>query len=1519
MMEQNQTMNNANHTILDRRLMAVWRREQLLLLLRGGLVAVRWGLILFLAAVLLDWLIGLPSIVRAVILLGASGGTLFLAWKAGWNSMRRFHAVHAALQVERMNGGMESLLVSAVQLRKSAPTDALVQLVCSKAEKLAETIRPSDAVKFGLLKRPAVIAGAAMLLLMVLSMTIGGLLTAGLGRIITPWAAIEYPTRTQLILTERDQVVKEGSPVAIVAQVSGVIPSEATIAVRTGSGKPLMRSLPVSDGRIEYAMESAYRGFEYRIKAGDARTPWHRVEVIQSPTIRKAAITIQVPEYIQRPPETVDALTLTVPETTRILWKLTLDRPVKEAHMNVDGQEPVPMQVSMDGLTVSHDRVVTETRAYHFSWVDRKHGFAFTSLNHYLQVAPDRAPRVELVSPVKNIYATLGRKVDLAFRASDDYGIGETNIAYRIDKTEETKVPFTPAAPVDGTVQAIGWDYREALPDLTVGQMVSFAVEVADRYPVVDGTHRARSDTRWIQFLSREDYLAQVEKLKVRQLSELKALYREERKVHEEILRLDPADPVFMQSCQLEAVRQDLMRERVSKLAVAMQDLIDDLAANQITDYPGIDALSSLRKEVLRIAEQNLAATAPALRSLGGETGKAAPVVAEAKAKAVAALDDTSRELGLLVLQLGYKEAAEVMAQEYHAAAITQAALRLRTIMLQEDSEVLAADQENLAAWLKRLFAASPKDKESTIEEALTAFTLSRVVKKMTRDGMESRLQQATDLIRKKSGNDAAKLQSESIQALLVAESRLRVGAERDALVTAKALYESIVEEQAKIRAAMEVADDKTNHAAAQEILQRKLQLLLMPQVPARRVRLFDVNLPTAPPVAELLTTADDAMKHAIVAIAKGERVAARKDQEIVESSFKELASISKDRILSLSQMLRISRFGFAADELDSRFGRYYDRLEILLEETGDAAAGETQSNTLAERQNSMVEMIQQQLLELNTQMQDSGAPSEFPLALPECLSDIAQSLQIAGKFLEAKKPNEAVPYQESALANIGMTRILLSDHRGRLGAYGGVSATVEGVEIPSPFIAEIIEEQRDLLEACRKAKDDELPQFAVSQKNLVHAVNATLGVLASVSEKVESGTVMLFAKEDMQAAAAAMLAKDPIETIDAQEYIIETVEQLRVKIADVVSQHRYILEISEATYEASHNSVLLLEAQRRLRVKAETSGADAAALAREQAKIKADFQPHTTLLHRITGMNSEGDAVAVMTETESLLAQGDIAASAAKMAQAEMILKSNAAAVSNCMKQIGLIFEVPDDAEKNTESALLGQVWVVAAKHKDLLRENAKVDAAGLKAFESKLRGFEQSIDPFIPIAQEHGQAYALKAAADAAAAAEMAAAKAAKARKKPAVAVEEKIVVEEKPLPTANFHLKLIAAKQAFAEAAVGAAAGDHERALCSQEKASESLRHFIVEYALIFLAEGGSGAPPPPPAEAEVFTEKQDEFELFMPGSVSGERPPDSKADWQVLGARQRAALNENFARELPLEHRDTLKNYFERLTE
>ena len=101
--------------------------------------------------------------------------------------------------------------------------------------------------------------------------------------------------------------------------------------------------------------------------------------------------------------------------------------------------------------------------------------------------------------------------------------------------------------------------------------------------------------------------------------------------------------------------------------------------------------------------------------------------------------------------------------------------------------------------------------------------------------------------------------------------------------------------------------------------------------------------------------------------------------------------------------------------------------------------------------------------------------------------------------------------------------------------------------------------------------------------------------------------------------------------------------------------------------------------------------------------------------------------------------------------------------------------------------------------------------------------------------------------------------------------------------------------------------------------QKAAMGTLRHFILEQALILetaappaVAEDGS-----PEADGEGSDSESDFSAGFIADFVSGETPKDQRTDWKVLGERNRAALNQNFARELPLEYRRVLKNYYERV--
>ena len=113
------------------------------------------------------------------------------------------------------------------------------------------------------------------------------------------------------------------------------VPRTAELALRTGKGKPRKRKLEVVEGACEYTMAAAFRSFDYSISAGDAETGWHTVEVISSPRVAKTQIRLVYPDYMDRAPDTMEAMTLTVPEGARIEWNLQLDRPVSHAAFTI--------------------------------------------------------------------------------------------------------------------------------------------------------------------------------------------------------------------------------------------------------------------------------------------------------------------------------------------------------------------------------------------------------------------------------------------------------------------------------------------------------------------------------------------------------------------------------------------------------------------------------------------------------------------------------------------------------------------------------------------------------------------------------------------------------------------------------------------------------------------------------------------------------------------------------------------------------------------------------------------------------------------------------------------------------------------------------------------------------------------------------------------------------------------------------------------------------------------------------
>lgn len=1477
---------------LDSRIRSVWTRSQALHLLAGALAVVRWAIPLFLVGMFIDWMTYMPAAGRIAILITIIGVSLYRGWCCGWRYLRPFDAVRTALQLEAHQGDLNSLLVSAIQLRGQAKTgtqsSALSEHTCRLAEAAAADVRPQQAVPFKPLQRHAVIVAVFVGIIALFATVNGPFLAAGVTRIFTPWVAAEYPTNTQITLGQEELIIKEGDPAAITAQLGGVIPDGAIIYVRTGEGRARAVDLEVIKGTTTYEIASASRDFTYRIKAGDDRTDWHNVRVVPAPRIDEVQVELDYPAYLQRESETIEALTLTVPEGTGLSWRLTLDRPIQSAAFVRDGQEPIELSVGSDGKTLALSQEVPASQGYQFTWVDQEHGYEFTSPRYFLQVAADQAPRVELTSPVTNLVAMLGRPMDLAVRVQDDHGIDTTQVAYRVNQFDEKNLDLPTTIETGQGEQAIDWDYRQTLPDLQIGDSVSFAVRVSDRYPGEQGPHIVRSETRRITFLSKEQYLEQIEKQRDRLLSRVQTIYRQQRAAHEVVRSLSSDDEGYLQACQLESIRQAMVRDQLNVIAGQMQALLDDLAANGVADAAQGAALESVRSALIEIAEEHINKAASLLREQSDSAAANGPTQAASEVNAAA------RKLGSLVLLRGIEAAQEVFARETRMLAQEQASLRWLALNMtsSEQSQSLTKQQNELAQWTEKLIA----DLQAGMrydKRPLAVLRLVRSVKDLHESGTIEQMQASAKLINEKQGQQAGAIQADLVRALLDAEFSVRLTGAYSTLLKTRDLIGSLAAVQDAMRlknADLSAADfdaQREEIAKVQTTLRKQLLTMMLPTVPAPRAALFDETPPQAPPIDAMLAQADRAMMQALSQLGSGDQQTVVAHQLQAQQVLAELFTAVDRWSVELGlQSQGLGTLVAASSDRMSRLEEYEARTIGLLEKTDLAAAEEQKVDRLAESQLSLADELADYIDALEAQHQ--AEPDED---LPPLLSRLAgaeRALNAAVQSLKDNDADQAIGHQEQAADALAESYAIVTAQNERLSLLQGLLLFQRSVGFANGYMADIVAEQRDLLEATEAAKPEAmkvlLPQFT----HMRDAMYDVAPLLDLVAARLDVGTPLAFAKTDFEDAMVALETGDQFEAIDAQDVAAESLAKVQGLVDEIGTQTGYVAEIVNFLHRSVADAGTIAYQQNELRselaaleqddlqrfVKAQQALLAQATRQHKQLTAAAGspalippFDPLVDLVEPTEPVPVLNDPSEMMQEALGALKANDAAGAADAMELAELIYAENAEALLTVITMLRGLPEVTIVSDTDPALVRLVDALALASDHKQLFRQTQAADDAELESLGKAQEAIAKRLGEITANGEPHPM------------------------------------------LATASKHLA--DALQSFLPA-------NREKLRTSQHAADEQLRHFIVEQALIL----DTAIPPPSSSDAPAADGPGSDSESevtagFIADFVSGETPNDKRSEWRVLAERNRAALNQNFARELPLEYRGLLKNYYERV--
>jgi hypothetical protein len=1474
-------MSDLTKSFLDRCLHAVWQRTQQKHFASGLLAFARWFVPLFFAAIIIDRFAYTPGWLRAVGALALLAVASIKAWRHGWSSIRGFNAAQTAQTVELSQGGMDSLLATGLQFRQSGATPgtsaAMWEHALRKAESAAEKIAPSSVVSLRDLKKPLRIALVLAALIAILAILNGPFLAAGLGRMFTPWLAISYPTKTKIELDTEVLVIKEGAAGAIEIRFSGSVPKTAKLALQTGEGSPREIELGVEKDLSTYEIASASRDFKYRVKAGDARSEWQQVRVIPAPRLAKVKVNLDFPDYIDRPNETAEALTLTVPEGTKVHWELTLDTKIRNATLHRDGAEDLPLKIGDDGRTLTLSEAATASRGYSFSWTEDQHGFDFTSPRYFLQVASDQAPHVELTAPETNLNAMLGRSLDLAVRAQDDHGIGTTTITYRVNRRPEKTITLpTPVRNGEGE-QKIDWDYRKELPDLQVGDSVSFVLEVSDKYAGEGGAHRARTESRRITFLSREEYLAAITKQMERLLTRVRALYRQERAAHEFVLGLDPSAESYLPTCQLETIRQEMIREQLIATTAEVRILLDDLAANKITDAVESNLLTGLRDNLSTIADGPVARAAGLFRAqVGAKTYDPQP--------AIATVNEAARELGNLVLQRGIDAAREVYARESHMIAVELALLRVRLLTATpEQAETLAKGHEEVAGWTELLLDKLSRNMRYDLK-ALAVLGLSRRIHDQRASEVTKAIRQVATLARAGKNNEAANALYPLIRPILGAEFTMRPGSEYAMIRSLREKLGSLISEQEALLAACKDETDSAKLAAElasrQATLRDALVLAPLPSIPAPRTRLADLTMPPLPPADDLRLRTETGMTQAIVHLKAGAKDDALNQQREAIDSLKKLDTI----IVSWSEELAQKTLGTSSlvSDATNRAG-VLTKLETsqldLLERTEKADRSKKDGGEFIDEQQS----IAQELADFHKELAggESGPAKEL-LPLLGRVKEAVQESKLAADTLRAKQIKDALAHQELASDALGEAREMAAIQLSQLNQQQLLIEFEQSVSKAAAGMDDIVGGQNDLITATKAADEKSMPPLLMPQQNLLKCLTDIAPSLDLVAARLDVGTPLVFAGSDVEDALKAMEDGDGEGAAEIQDIAVGSLAKVQSLVTDVAAQTGYVTEIVEFLQAAQSNASMLAFRQRELRENTEAK--DALSI---QKTLTADTTKSGLILKEVAGqvdfekldektkekfadfgltLNFETPATH-MAEAVRLLESGQPATDA--MLTAEKSLNAVSGQLGVIISMLSGLPSIEVTKASPPELHRLIAVLDLASKHRRLLRQTQGSDDKGLPALAP-------------------AQAKLAEAAAKA----------------------NQGESTQHPLLVTAQGQLTAIGNELTASHKA---------EATTAQLAADQTLRHFIVEQSLIL----NTAIPPAAASSDPVITEAEttdlsvSDTVSFFSDFVSGEAPKDKKSEWEILGTRNRAALNQNFARELPLEYRATLKNYYERV--
>ena len=459
--------------ILDAR--RVWKRS----IFWAGFAIVLTGIIaVFVGEAIIDWLMPLPSFVRIALLTLGVGVTGYLLYKYLIQPLRAALTLRdIALNVEQNHPDLEDRLVSAIEFGNRESTDPIeAHMLQRLLEDTTERVKSIDfkaTVDHSRTRKHVGIAALVVVGCCVLALVFPTELHTSLLRVLVPWEKTEPVLTTKLTVEPGNVRILRGKSLPIHVTVTGKsadkvvltyenIEARGTDPAETQTTQQQINMLQNPDDKRGFAYEifNIDADIEYYVVANETTSERYTVEVFEMPKVTEISVAYTYPDYtglkpvVQTGTGDIQAVVGTQAEI-----KLTTNKAIQTATFTLrkdvkdETQEAASTQmVISDGniLTTTVDVSADGTYTVELLGID---GFNNEiPIEYAIKAIPDAVPKVVIKEPGRDIKTTKLGEVEIIAEATDDYGIAELKLMYRVGSDELQALTLETSTPTDAVV-----------------------------------------------------------------------------------------------------------------------------------------------------------------------------------------------------------------------------------------------------------------------------------------------------------------------------------------------------------------------------------------------------------------------------------------------------------------------------------------------------------------------------------------------------------------------------------------------------------------------------------------------------------------------------------------------------------------------------------------------------------------------------------------------------------------------------------------------------------------------------------------------------------------------------------------------------------------------------------------------------------------------------------------------------------------------------------------------------------